>query len=111
MEDDRTGSNQFFSLEPVDLERRRLRPVDRGQAGSYGVQPPQRPTVVVHVMAHEQTLGQTIHPLRLQKEGSNEDWCRPSRRLARYRSMGFLYVHGAHSRNSEMRRAWTRVLV
>src|SRR5215831_8961224 len=56
VKDHRARSNQFFALEAVDLESWRAGPVNGGKMPSNRVQAPQRPAVVVDVMAHEQSL-------------------------------------------------------
>jgi hypothetical protein len=60
-------------VEAVALERRLMRPVKGRKARSNGVQPPQRPAVVVFVMAHNQSLGQPVHPMRLERKRSHCD--------------------------------------
>src|SRR5262249_61383431 len=56
VQDDRARSNQLFALKAVDLEHGRARQVESHKTRSNGVQPPHRAAVVVHIMAHEQSL-------------------------------------------------------
>src|SRR6516164_1154153 len=56
VQDHRARSNQLFALEAVDLERGCARPVESRKTRSNGVQPSYRAAIIVHVMAHEQSL-------------------------------------------------------
>jgi hypothetical protein len=71
VQDHRARGNQLFALEAVDLEGARARPVDGCEPRANGVEPPQRPAVVVDVMAHEQALGEPVHELRLEQKRPN----------------------------------------
>ena len=56
MEDHRARSDQLFALEAVDLEDGGSFPIERCETPANSVQPPQRATVVVFVVAYEHTF-------------------------------------------------------
>src|SRR5215475_15436990 len=67
----RARGDQLFALEAIDVERWGVRPVERRKSRSDGVQSSERAAIVVLVMAYEQPLRKSVHPLRLQQEWTN----------------------------------------
>src|SRR5205085_9495778 len=98
--------NKLFALEAVDLESRRTRPVEGRESRLNRNQPPQRATVVVHVVAHHQPLGQPIQPLRFEQQRPNHDGIGRVELSRGFESL-LLHVHSALSMHNETRRAWT----
>src|SRR5262249_23042933 len=95
-----SASRAVAAFEAVDRECRGGRPMARREPRSDGVQPTQGAAIVIFVMADEQSLRKSIHPLGLKQEGPNHHgsgYRRPRRCRRRY-----LCVHGAISSRAAM---------
>src|SRR5262249_5120360 len=89
----RARGDQLFALEAVDIERGGVGPVERRKTRSDGVQSPERAAIVVLVMAYEQPLRTSVHPLGLQQGRPNHPGSGSSHLPGGNRN-GFLWVHG-----------------
>src|SRR6185437_9985638 len=66
MQDHRVHRDELLALQPVDLEDRRRRPIETGEALADRVQAPDGAAVVVLVMAEEQPVREALQPMRLE---------------------------------------------